>query len=202
MNTTLSIEDYRRIINVIGDIALFEEDPLRVHSIVNSINDNQLACKQWLVDQVMGTGYLDEHGIYKGIVIGGWHGLIPHMFREHGIEVVNTDIDPTAIAIAKRMFPTIKHKVMDINEVPVEKHGLVVCTSYEHISQEKIDQMVERCRPGTLLAFQGNDYDEVEDHINCHHSLEDFVDSIPAQTIWCSHQDRDSYTRWMALAIT
>ena len=60
---------------------------------------------------------------------------------------------------------------------------MVVCTSCEHLDPKLLDSMIYRVRAGALIILQSNNYFEVEEHINCHKSLDDFDKYIKLNTI-------------------
>ena len=203
MNNTLSIDDYRRIIALVCS-SVQSNRTNDVYNITNSISDNQIACKEWLLHEFTDMTEMMHTQPQHIVVIGGWVGLMAHMIQTAfpNTTVINTDVDEATIKIGKKMFPDVKHKVKDINEVNVEQFDTIICTSYEHINQDKINKMIGRCRHNTLLILQGNNYREIPDHINCHDTPEEFVSSIPATNLWWGTELRDKYTRYMAICRT
>ena len=59
-----------------------------------------------------------------------------------------------------------------------KKFNVLVCTSCEHLEQKVIDDMLEKTKKGTLIILQSNNYFEIEDHINCHNTIDKFLKTI------------------------
>ena len=62
-------------------------------------------------------------------------------------------------------------------------YDIVICTSCEHLNQELINNMIVRIKTGALVILQSNNYFEVEDHINCHNSVEEFKKTLKLEKI-------------------
>ena len=78
-------------------------DFYRIFDIINSINDNQMANKEWLVDKLL--PYIDPKGA-DICILGGWYGLTALMLRQHlpeEIEIDNVDCDIWCSRIARRL---------------------------------------------------------------------------------------------------
>ena len=52
-----------------------------------------------------------------------------------------------------------------------------------------------------LMCLQSNNYYEINSHINCHNTLEDFIKSLPLENILYAGEKRhkDEYDRFMVI---
>ena len=84
-----------------------------VLSILNSINDNQIACKKWLVDELKDVieTLPDIPKEPKILVMAGWYGLVGDMCRTRlKAKVQTVDRDVMCQPVGQQFFPNIKHK--------------------------------------------------------------------------------------------
>ena len=63
-------------------------DFYRIFDIINSVNDNQMANKEWLVDKLL--PYIDPKGA-DICILGGWYGLTALMLKQHLPEEIEID---------------------------------------------------------------------------------------------------------------
>ena len=69
----------------------------------------------------------------------------------------------------------IKFIEQDINDIKDLNYPLVICTSCEHLEQKLIDNTIDKLEQHALVVLQSNNYKEVNEHINCVDTKEDFV---------------------------
>lgn len=161
-----------------------------MRDVINHVNDNQIACKDWLLK------HLPE--AENPVVLGGWYGLIASK-----IGGLSVDIDPKCERIGKQLYDTRFHTedAFEYMDVRQHKHDLIVCTSCEHMDQTGLSMLVARKKSRDIVAFQSNNYHEIEDHINCKDSLEEFLaDYNFKEILYKGELDRGHYKRWMVIA--
>jgi len=61
----------------------------------------------------------------------------------------------------------------------------LVNTSCEHMEQKDLINLIEAKDPDCWVAFQSNNYTELDSHINCHPTAEMFADSLDLE--WVAH---------------
>lgn len=150
----------------------------KVKQIINSVNDNQIESKTWLVEKL--KEHLDMFSNDVNIcVAAGWYGLTAHLLREHtNGKLVSFDIDPECEIIGNHLYDNIKFVTEDINNFNPEKFDIIICTSCEHITDNELNNFLNKRKLNAIVVLQSNDYYEIKDHINCKNSLEDFEKSV------------------------
>src|SRR5210317_1285711 len=80
----------------------------KVKQIINSVNDNQIESKTWLVEKL--KDYLDMFSDSPRIcVAAGWYGLTAHLLKKYvDKKIVSFDIDPECEIIGEKMYSDIK----------------------------------------------------------------------------------------------
>lgn len=164
-------------------------DFYRIFDIINSINDNQMANKEWLVDMLL--PYIDPKGA-DICILGGWYGLTALMLRQHlpeEIEIDNVDCDIWCSRIARRLNDGAKNiryatdNAEDWFFDKPRKYQLIINTSCEHMEQDDLNLMIGLKKKEAIICLQGNNYHEIQSHINTHNSLEEFVESFKLNEI-------------------
>ena len=61
------------------------------------------------------------------------------------------------------------------NEKRNAENKIVVCTACEHIDSEELYFYLSNKNKNMLVCLQSNNYYEVNSHVNCHDSLEEFI---------------------------
>lgn len=171
----------------------------QVKSIINSLNENQEKSKNWLVDK--SKEYFDLLNNPKICVAAGWYGHLANKLAKYTDEkVLSFDIDPITKKIGQKLYSNVRFKVEDIKDFEFKNYDVVVCTSCEHLDPKLLDSMIYRTRAGALIILQSNNYFEIEEHINCHKSLDDFDKSIKLNTILYKDTLKlDKYDRYMII---
>lgn len=168
------------------------EDIFRAHDIIDSLNDNQEKSKNWLVSNLPAN-------INKHLVLAGWYGNLANKL----VNARSVDIDPGCKRYGKILYPEIEFATDDLVTYYQEKIGLfdsVICTSCEHIEQEKIEQLFSLKPHNVWLTLQSNNYYEIDSHINCKENLNDFVDELPFIDIYFMGELKlEKYTRFMVI---
>lgn len=184
----------------------------------------QLQSKLWLVNKLktlnlkLGTVYL----------CAGWYATLATMLFESKLEIDKIrsfDIDSTCVNIAEVFnapwfanqwqFKSITQNIMDIDynehtwqswsntnnrmSYPItDNPDTVINTSCEHI--ENFNQWYAKIPDGKLVVLQSNNYYEVDEHVNCVSSIEEFNASAPMTTVLYNGElELPKYTRFMKI---
>jgi hypothetical protein len=68
---------------------------------------------------------------------------------------------------------------MDVNdEVDLSKYTAIINTSCEHMEQEDLLSIIEKKQRQTWVAFQTNNYKDLNSHINCWPTAQLFAESL------------------------
>lgn len=182
-------------------------DTFRIKDVLDSFSEGQIQSKRWAVENLIQL-VAPHHD--RCMVIGGWYGLFSYLLAEEGFEpkITNIDLDPSCELIGYKIndnpnigFETANGFEFIDNDAHNNKSKIVVCTACEHIDQEEIDKFLQNKDRNMLVCFQSNNYYEVDSHINCKDSLDDFVNSLSLQIVLYSGQMRwkDEYDRFMVI---
>ena len=183
-----------------------------ISSIANSINDNQVKNKEWLVSHVVSyinNSHSNQHGV-RGkfklkdtpsvLVLAGWYGLGGWLLTEQiPCDVTVIDKDPECAKIGRALHPNLLHKTADLNEFEVSGYEIIICTSCEHITDEEINNVLRKKDKSTVVFLQSNNYNEIEDHINCKKSVDDFANSLKLSSYKKYILSLDKYERFMVI---
>ena len=184
---------YKSALEAVADIyrrSMYDPsvDLYRSFDIINSVNENQIASKEWLVKELL--PFINTNG--KGIcVLGGWYGLTALMLRQHiPNNIDSVDIDPLCKPIGKILTREYENIYFHHDSAAdwffdrPKNYQLIINTSIEHMEQDDIDLMLGLKPDYTAVCFQGNNYHEIQSHINTHNSLDEFVDSFNLSTVF------------------
>lgn len=201
------------------------------HFTVNNIDfdtdcfsQGQLKSKIWLVKQ------LKQLDLNLGVVFlcAGWYATLATMLFESNLRITKIrsfDIDDSCAAIADRFnknwemdswkFKAATANIFDINyqkaTYSVKKPDgsettltdipdTVINTSCEHIKD--FSTWYESIPAGKIVILQTNNYFEIEDHVNCSKSLEEFANATPmAKCLFKGELDLVKYKRFMRIGI-
>jgi len=182
----------------------------------------QLQSKLWLVKE------LSRLDLDLGIVFlcAGWYATLATMLFESGIKIDRIrsfDIDDSCYSIAETFNkPWVKNEwrfkatTQDIFNIDFNLHTYIVkradgstCdltespntiinTSCEHI--ENFDNWYAKIPQGKLVILQSNNYYEVEEHVNCVGSIEEFSTIAPMKDLLYSGElELPKYKRFMLI---
>ncbi|MDA8882805.1 hypothetical protein N9I00_00195 [bacterium] len=184
----------------------------------------QLRSKLWLVHELkkcnadLGTVFL----------CAGWYATLATMLFESDIKVDKIrsfDIDETCVDIAETFnkpwfgnqwqFKSITADILDIDYTQhtwqcwsktnnrmsypiIDSPDTIINTSCEHIAN--FAAWYDLIPDGKLVILQSNNFFEVEEHVNCINSIEEFVVMAPMQNILYSGELKlDKYKRFMII---
>lgn len=184
----------------------------------------QLQSKLWLVDE------LKKANVELGTVFlcAGWYATLATMLFESNIKVDKVrsfDIDPSCVDIAEVFnkpwfvdhwrFKSITQDIMDIDynkhtwqywsnannrmSYPIsDSPNTIINTSCEHM--KNFAEWYAKIPDGKLVVIQSNNYYEVEEHVNCVGSVEEFAAKAPMQNILYSGElELPKYKRFMLI---
>lgn len=198
---------------------LFNED---IEFDEDCFSRGQIQSKLWLVNELKSIG-VDLGTVF---LCAGWYGTLATMLFESGIsldKIRSFDIDESTESIAEIFNrPWViddwkfKPVVQDIQDINFEEHSYIVTkrdgdfetlwdtpntiinTSCEHI--ENFDKWYDKIMPKQLVVLQGNDYFEIEEHVNCSKDLNEFSEKAPMEiTLYLGEIDLGKYKRFMKI---
>lgn len=183
----------------------------------DALSRNQIKSKKWLLEK------LNEHtdwfknpkSIFDKqttmIVVGGWVGILPFLNVIDGqlpvTAVINFDIDsavnPASMALNGQLFRSYKTANTDIRTVDFNKiqSPVIIDTIVEHFTNHS--DWLKTLPANTPVILQGNDMFGLPDHVNCHHSLDEFVETCGLnKIIWYGELSLPGCTRFMVIGTT
>lgn len=198
LNVSNQSVDYTTIDNVMQTI---HEHVDRKDDILDSFSSNQCRSKSALLNEVDKLDILDANSTV--VIWGGWYGsiLIPHLTNKVK-KIINIDLDDEATKISKKFFSNfenVDYVCDDIFKTYRDIYldtNLIINTSCEHMppmkewpwfqkgalstdSQYKHKFGSPKLSDNCYFAFQSNNMFDIEGHINCVNSLEEFKDQLP-----------------------
>jgi hypothetical protein len=195
-----TLQDNSLLLSVLDTI---KNHPELEKYILDSYSNNQFLSKNELINAVDNLNILNEKSVV--MLWGGWYGsiLIPKL-SDKVSKMYNIDIDDECLKIAKNylmkdynnveyfqgdVFETYRDIYLDVN--------LIINTSCEHMPPMKewkwfgagalendADTSIFRTPKlpnECYFAFQSNNMFDVEGHINCVNSLEEFESQLPTR---------------------
>lgn len=184
----------------------------------------QLQSKIWLITE------LRKLDVNLGTVFlcAGWYGTLATMLFESNLaidRIRSFDVDETTVDIAevfnKPWFTDqwkFKALINDIHEIDYNEYtwqfwsnannrmsypitdvpNTIINTSCEHI--ENFKDWYNKIPSGKLVVLQGNNYTEIEEHVNCSNNLTEFSEKSPMTTVLFEGELLlPKYTRFMKI---
>jgi hypothetical protein len=172
--------------------------PHKATDIAQSFNEKQIKCKHWLYQELFNIPIPEQKRIY---VAGSWYGniLVPYIQQLYPqTEIRLHDIDEETISISKNIYfkdnQLVRPELINCSEYQYEY--FMINTSCEHMPPLK-------CRNGTYVALQSNNYFEVQDHINCVNSVDELIDQYNLKEVYYKGElEFEKYTRFMVIGKT
>lgn len=202
---------------------LLDNYPDRIVDVLNSLSKNQYASKDWLIEKL--NDY-PHHFKYKSLdkkinicLLASWYGLLAYRmvdkFKLKQIANIDCiDFDPKSKSVAKKLWKKIdadnlengkltyiKFIEQDINDIKDLNYPLVICTSCEHLEQKLIDNTIDKLEQHSLVVLQSNNYKEVNEHINCVDTKENFANQYVSKLRNMKIYEKDfiKYKRFMII---
>lgn len=188
----------------------------------DALSRNQIQSKFWLIEKMKECGATGKSQIKDNIldpqtfvVVGGWVGILPWIMELskdfepykliHPPNLINIDIDPNVHLAADKLLAGVTKfnysgVARDIKKYNFTQHKnlIVIDTIVEHFRNH--GKWVQSLPKGTLVVLQGNNMFDEPDHVNCHNSLEEFVEASGLNTIiWSGELILHKCLRFMAI---
>ena len=193
--------------------------PETEESLIDAYSIGQLKSKLWLIENLP-----DNLGLV--FICAGWYGTLASLMfqnaREKFDKIRSFDIEPECAKVADNLnrsyvidgwqFKASTIDILDI-EYPLtyttyrrdmtkvqitEQPNTIINTSCEHI--KNFDSWYTKIPQGILCILQTNDYFEIEDHINCSKSLDNFAEATPMYNVLFEGKlPLEKYNRFMRI---
>ena len=170
----------------------------------------QLQSKTWLIELLERKSRIANA---KVVIFGGWNGVLASMLFNSDIGIKNitsVDIDPVCEEIARTMnkrqemegkFIAVTQDMCDFQYE--QDPDIVINTSCEHITNEQYKKWLQNIPRGCKIVLQSNDYDELDEHINCVSSLDKFKKASGLNDIITEDElQLEKYKRFMLIGTT
>jgi hypothetical protein len=194
--------------------------------LTDAFSWGQLKSKRWLVNE------LEKMELDLGTIFlcAGWYATLAPMLFDSKCKISKIrsfDIDDLCVAIADAINATavndnwrFKACTQDIFDINYNTHTwqvwsktnnrmcypitdiptTIINTSCEHIKD--FDKWYNLIPAGKIVVLQTNNYLEVEDHVNCSSTLEEFAKQTPMSTmLYAGELQLEKYTRFMRVGI-
>lgn len=185
-NSLVLYQSLKAIEQIYNESQYGVNDLYRIKDIIHSLDDNHWRSKQWLVrtfkdiyDGVYGQG---SGGNFY--IAGGWYGLLGYLLKEEypadNYHVISADMDPMSDYYGKKIFPDHKFnfQIEDSTNINIEDATALISTSCEHIDREDLCDLIKSKKTDAFVVLQSNNYEDLDSHINCSESLDEFVEYI------------------------
>jgi len=166
----------------------------------------QVRSKIWLIDSIV--PYVPSVAV-KIVIHGGWNGVLASLLFQSGIKIdkiVSIDIDPACEETARTMnkIEEIEGKFQAItcNMVDYDYNffpDIVINTSCEHIDQETYEKWLKKIPGGSIIVLQSNDYFDLEEHIRCAETINDFKKQSKVKSLSALTLELPKYNRFMLI---
>ena len=155
--------------------------------LLDSFSPNQFKSKENLINHIKKLNILNSES--EIVIFGCWYGsiLIPAFYNEVK-RITAIDIDDNAIGIAKnRIFKNYDKIDFIVNDAfvwankssRIKSTNLIINTSCEHMQPMKNLPILNNIN--SYFAFQSNNMFDIETHINCVNSIEEFKKQLPSK---------------------
>ena len=155
--------------------------------LLDSFSPNQFKSKENLINHIKKLNILNSES--EIVIFGCWYGsiLIPAFYNEVK-RITAIDIDDNVIGIAKnRIFKNYDKIDFIINDAfvwankssRIKSTNLIINTSCEHMQPMKNLPILNTIN--SYFAFQSNNMFDIETHINCVNSIEQFKKQLPSK---------------------
>lgn len=187
-----------------------DPDLYRIKDIIHSVDNNHWKSKQWLVDAL---SRVYKHHSGRVFVAGGWYGLLSFLLRQKyeqsSFSITSADMDPKCEQIGWKLFHDqgIQFKTMNVVETDHDfsKYNIIINTSCEHMDADELSRFINNKPEHALLVLQTNNFKELDSHVNCVDSLEEFMRFVskaaPSKPLWLYKGELDlgDFTRYMVI---
>ena len=167
------------------DLTLFKKivaEARHNKDLLDSVSPNQYRSKEVLIKHVENLQLVDQNS--EIVIFGGWYGTILIPAFKYVDKITLIDKNKDVIGIAKnRLFDHYKNVDFISKDVfdwaPDSKRiktcNLIINTSCEHMPSMKKLELDTK----SYFAYQSNNMYDIEGHINCVSSIEEFKWQLP-----------------------
>ena len=152
---------------------------------LDSLSPNQFISKDFLIKNIKKIDILNSES--EIVIFGCWYGsiIIPAFYNDVK-RITAIDMDQKVISIAKHRIFTDYKKIDFIakdlfpwaeNSSRIKKTDLIINTSCEHMKPMKSLKILNNLN--CYFAFQSNNMFDIEGHINCVETMEEFKYQLP-----------------------
>lgn len=175
---TISLNVFQNVINELKENREYAQD------IMDSFSTNQFKSKQKMIELIQQHS---ENNLQEIVIFGCWYGsiLIPGLLKNAN-KITGIDLDSAVLKIAKnRLFKDYKGIDFiqgDVFEKDLSRYhtcDLFVNTSCEHMQPMNEWPFWSYAKSGALCAFQSNNMYQIDTHVNCVASLQEFKSQMP-----------------------
>jgi len=165
----------------------------------DSLSKCQMISKFYLIK------LLADEPVDEILIAGAWYGQLAQMLNDAnvGSSYTGVDFDRSIAVTAERLNRHInyKHVIADMYDYDYNGYDTVINTSCEHIPNLK--EWLDLLPEATTVILQSNNYTELEEHINCSESIEDFANKADLHEVMVSHElELPLYTRYTIIGRT
>ena len=150
--------------------------------LATAFNDDQVASKLWLIEQLERVTDLAEHRV---VILGAWFGvlalLMHRVMPRPPAELVCIDIDPAACELATQLLSLVSPRpevrladMMELDHAQLSsgRDTVFINTSCEHLTD--FARWRRRVPSGAWLVVQSNNHEGCREHVNCVADLDAF----------------------------
>jgi len=187
---------------------LFWMDAIRdsddTYRTLESFWKGQVNSKVWLAENLLEFVPVRPLNI---VIHGGWNGVLASILFNSNIAVqriTSVDIDPVCEDIAN----TVNRRYLDDNKFSAvtadmcehtSDADVVINTSCEHITQEQYNKWLSNQPNNATIVLQSNNYFELDEHIRCSSSVDDFIKMSNIQVLYKGELETPKYSRYMII---
>ena len=158
------------------------DDLYRIKDLSHSMDYNHWVGKEHLAKKLC---ELYNHDAGKLLVLGGWYGMMAYQLRKQWpqkqMNIESTDMDPMCEEFGYELFgdEDIAFSTLNISDsFIITQYTGIVNTSCEHMEQKDLINIVKSKDPSCWVAFQSNNYTDLDSHVNCYPTAEMFAESL------------------------
>jgi hypothetical protein len=151
---------------------------------------SQLDSKEAVVNLVKDMSPSETETMY---VFGGWYGILSQLLLDNVYmcdKIYTIDKDPYCESVVNFFEEPKIVAITDLVErfEYIEKPSLVINTITEHLTQDLYDQWWQKVPVGTKFIIQGNDFNEIDEHVRCPESLDEFISQCRLEDHMIEHK--------------
>ena len=179
-NNTVDLDFFIKLTEILTSNSKMVND--NIMDILDSFGPNQFASKTNLINMLIDLNMINDN--MNVAIFGSWYGSILGSVLSPLVNNITCyDIDSTTLNIGKKIFNNITFIRQDVLSKDMikylDQHDLIINTSCEHMNPMIEWEYFDAVKDQTYFALQSNNMFDVEGHINCVNTLEDFEMQMP-----------------------